>query len=47
MNDIKRLILPEATKNNPINTDTDRVTLQSDHGRQIESGFNHADEVYW
>lgn len=28
-------------------SDSDRVTLQSDHGAEVESGRNHASEIIW
>ncbi|WP_433464098.1 type I-E CRISPR-associated endonuclease Cas1e [Spirillospora sp. CA-128828] len=45
--DIKRLLLPNDTPGDPTGDDTDHVTLQSDHGMNIESGRNYAEDVYW
>lgn len=52
--DIKRLLLPEETAGDPTGDDVDRVTLQSDHGVEVESGRNYGheddpfiDEVIW
>ncbi|MEU0570423.1 type I-E CRISPR-associated endonuclease Cas1e [Nonomuraea sp. NPDC005983] len=49
--DIKRLVLLDEVHSDPTEDDTDRVTLQSDHGIEVESGRNYADdyigEVPW
>lgn len=42
--DIKHLILPDEAVEDPTGDDTDRVTLQSDHGMEVESGRNYADD---
>ncbi|WP_433379367.1 type I-E CRISPR-associated endonuclease Cas1e [Streptosporangium sp. CA-115845] len=51
VDDIKHLIVPNGAKGDPTGNDADRVTLQSDHGAEVESGRNHADnyagEVDW
>ena len=49
VDDIKHLLLADDTA--PADDDVDRVTLQSDHGIEVESGRNYADdhvyEVDW
>lgn len=45
--DIKRLLLPDDSSADPTGSDTDHVTLQSDHGMNVESGRNYAEDVYW
>lgn len=40
VDDIKQLLLPEADQD-PADTDVDRVTLQTDHGAEVESGYNY------
>lgn len=40
VDDIKRLLLPE-TPDSTVDADRDVVTLQSDGGRDVASGFNH------
>ena len=47
VHDIKRLLLPDDKAGDPTADDTDHVTLQSDHGMNIESGRNYAEDVYW
>ncbi|MBB6349896.1 type I-E CRISPR-associated endonuclease Cas1e [Nonomuraea muscovyensis] len=51
VNDIKHLVLTEAASDNLDDEDIDRVTLQSDHGTEVEAGRNYADddiyEVPW
>lgn len=47
VHDIKRLLLPDDKASDPTADDTDHVTLQSDHGMNIESGRNYAEDVYW
>jgi CRISPR-associated protein Cas1 len=47
VNDIKALLLPDGPQGDPTGDETDRVTLQSDHGVELESGRNYADEVPW
>lgn len=47
VNDIKRLLLPDEAAGDPTGDDTDHVTLQSDHGMNVESGRNYAEDVYW
>ncbi|MFG2245790.1 type I-E CRISPR-associated endonuclease Cas1e [Spirillospora sp. NPDC048823] len=47
VHDIKRLLLPDDTDGDPTGNDTDHVTLQSDHGMNIESGRNYAEDVNW
>ncbi|WP_433226004.1 type I-E CRISPR-associated endonuclease Cas1e [Actinomadura formosensis] len=47
VHDIKRLLLPDDTPDDPTGDDTDHVTLQSDHGMNIASGRNYAEDVYW
>ncbi|TDD69374.1 type I-E CRISPR-associated endonuclease Cas1e [Actinomadura rubrisoli] len=46
VNDIKRLLIPDA-QDDPAGPDTDHVTLQSDHGMNIESGRNYAQDIDW
>lgn len=46
VDDIKILLIPEAASD-PANADLDRVTLQSDHGVEIESGHNLDDGRIW
>src|SRR5690606_13967223 len=45
VNDIKRLLLPDEAAGDPTGDDTDHVTLQSDHGMNVESGRNYAEDV--
>ena len=45
--DIKRLLLPDDAPEDPTGGDIDHVTLQSDHGMNVESGRNYAEDVYW
>ncbi len=47
VHDIKRLLLPDDATGDPTADETDQVTLQSDHGMNIESGRNYAEDVYW
>jgi CRISP-associated protein Cas1 len=47
VDDIKHLLLPDAAAGDPTGDDTDRVTLQSDHGMEIESGRNYAEDIPW
>jgi CRISP-associated protein Cas1 len=47
VDDIKRLVLPDGTEDDPTGSDTDRVTLQSDHGAEVESGHNYGEEIIW
>jgi len=42
--DIKDLLLPEGGAD-PTEEDMDRVMLQSDHGIEVESGRNYADDI--
>ncbi|WP_204010974.1 type I-E CRISPR-associated endonuclease Cas1e [Sphaerimonospora thailandensis] len=44
VSDIKQLLLSTETEEDPTGDDTDRVTLQSDHGVEVASGRNYADE---
>lgn len=44
VSDIKHLLLPDAAEDDPTGDDVDRVTLQSDHGIEVASGPNYADE---
>ena len=46
VDDIKQLILPEPGED-PAETDQDRVTLQTDHGAEVESGRNYDDWPDW
>lgn len=48
VDDIKRLLMPEATGPSAPDRDRDVVTLQSDHGHQVASGVNYdgPDEDY-
>ncbi|QXJ24232.1 type I-E CRISPR-associated endonuclease Cas1 [Actinomadura graeca] len=45
--DIKQLLLPDDTTADPTADDTDHVTLQSDHGIDVASGRNYAEDVNW
>lgn len=45
--DIKSLLLPDEDASDPTGADTDHVTLQSDHGMNVESGRNYAEDVHW
>jgi CRISPR-associated protein Cas1 len=45
--DIKQLLLPGDSSADPTGSGTDHVTLQSDHGMNVESGRNYAEDVYW
>lgn len=49
--DIKHLLLTDSATDETADEDVDRVTLQSDHGIELESGRNYgddqADEVPW
>ncbi|MEU2514376.1 CRISPR-associated endonuclease Cas1 [Streptomyces syringium] len=47
VDDIKRLLLSEAVGSEAEGTLEDRVTLQSDRGRDVEAGRNYADGVIW
>lgn len=47
VHDIKLLLLPDDATGDPTADDTDQVTLQSDHGMNIESGRNYAEDVHW
>ncbi|WP_084959974.1 type I-E CRISPR-associated endonuclease Cas1e [Thermoactinospora rubra] len=44
VDDIKHLLLPEQAVGDPTEDDADRVTLQSDHGIELEAGRNYADD---
>ncbi|WP_067475780.1 type I-E CRISPR-associated endonuclease Cas1e [Actinomadura hibisca] len=46
VNDIKQLLAPDA-HDDPADTDTDQVTLQSDYGMDVESGRNYAEDFDW
>jgi CRISPR-associated protein Cas1 len=46
VNDIKQLLLPD-TADDPASADADHVTLQSDHGMNIASGRNYAEDINW
>ncbi|MFC4906897.1 type I-E CRISPR-associated endonuclease Cas1e [Actinomadura gamaensis] len=46
VNDIKQLLLPESPESDPTGTDFDRVTLQSDNGLEVESGYNYAQDPW-
>ena len=46
VNDIKQLLLPDSSSD-PASPDIDHVTLQSDHGMNIASGRNHAEDLNW
>ncbi len=41
VDDIRRLLLPEAAGSSGFTDDRDVVTLQSDHGHQVASGTNY------
>ncbi|MEV8034779.1 type I-E CRISPR-associated endonuclease Cas1e [Streptomyces sp. NPDC086182] len=41
VDDIKQLLLPEATGSTPADDDRDTVTLHSDGGHHVASGINH------
>ncbi|MEU5324254.1 type I-E CRISPR-associated endonuclease Cas1e [Streptomyces sp. NPDC021056] len=43
VDDIKRLLQPEAADPDDLGNDRDTVTLQTDGGHQLPSGFNHDD----
>ncbi|MFD0683733.1 type I-E CRISPR-associated endonuclease Cas1e [Actinomadura fibrosa] len=45
--DIKQLLLPDDTRGDPTADDTDHVTLQSDHGMDVASGRNYAEDFNW
>ncbi|MFA1551776.1 type I-E CRISPR-associated endonuclease Cas1e [Actinomadura chokoriensis] len=45
--DIKRLLLPDDSSADLTDNDADHVTLQSEHGMNIESGRNYAEDVNW
>ncbi|WP_435172412.1 type I-E CRISPR-associated endonuclease Cas1e [Actinacidiphila sp. bgisy145] len=46
--DIKGLLrFDETAEDASGSSDGDRVTLQSDHGTEVESGRNYADEIIW
>lgn len=47
VDDIKRLLLSEAVGSEAEGALEDRVTLQSDRGRDVEAGRNYADGVIW
>lgn len=47
VDDIKRLVLPDSVTDDPAEDDKDRVTLQSDHGVEVESGRNYGEEIFW
>jgi CRISPR-associated protein Cas1 len=48
VDDIKHLLLADAPAGkDSFDEDIDRVLLQSDHGIELESGHNYADEVPW
>lgn len=46
VDDIKQLILPDAAED-PAETDQDRVTLQTDHGAEVDSGRNYSEWPDW
>jgi CRISPR-associated protein Cas1 len=46
VNDVKQLLLPNA-QGAPADQDVDHVALQSDHGMNIESGRNYAQDFDW
>ncbi|MDB1087702.1 type I-E CRISPR-associated endonuclease Cas1e [Streptomyces sp. ACA25] len=47
VSDIKHLLLPDGASPGTGAEDTDRVTLQSDRGTDVESGRNYAHGVIW
>ncbi|MFJ2028385.1 type I-E CRISPR-associated endonuclease Cas1e [Streptosporangium sp. NPDC087985] len=47
VDDIKHLILLDGVKDDLTGDDIDRVTLQSDHGAEVEAGRNYDDGVIW
>lgn len=47
VDDIKHLLLPDAPEGDASRDDTDRVTLQSDHGVELSSGRNYAEDFTW
>jgi CRISPR-associated protein Cas1 len=47
VDDIKQLLLPDDGDGDPTGNDTDRVTLQTDHGLEVESGRNYAEDLPW
>jgi CRISP-associated protein Cas1 len=47
VNDVKHLLIPDASQNDPTENDIDQVTLQSDHGINVESGRNYAEDIPW
>jgi CRISPR-associated protein Cas1 len=47
VNDIKQLLAPHAAVSAPDDDLTDRVTLQSDRGVQVDSGRNYGEGIVW
>jgi CRISPR-associated protein Cas1 len=47
VDDIKHLLLPESPAGDPTGEGADRVTLQSDHGVDVESGHNYSGDIGW
>lgn len=47
VDDIKALLVPEDPAGDPTGTELDRVTLQGDHGEELESGYNYDDGPIW
>ncbi|HEY3685217.1 MAG TPA: type I-E CRISPR-associated endonuclease Cas1e [Streptosporangiaceae bacterium] len=45
--DIKTLLVPDAVQGDPTDADLDQVTLQSDHGIELEAGHNYDDRLIW
>ncbi|MEV5574470.1 type I-E CRISPR-associated endonuclease Cas1e [Spirillospora sp. NPDC052269] len=46
VNDIKHLLLPDAPDGDPTGAEFDQVTLQSDNGLEVESGYNYAQDPW-
>ena len=47
VNDVKHLLIPNASQGDPTGNDIDQVTLQSDRGINVESGRNYAEDIPW
>lgn len=45
--DIKHLLVPGGATDDSAGDDVDRVTLQGDHGAEVEAGHNYGEDVIW
>jgi CRISPR-associated protein Cas1 len=47
VSDVKHLLIPGASQDDPNGNDIDQVTLQTDRGINVESGRNYAEDIPW